>query len=145
VYRFARQDRSARATHSLAWKKHCGPQGQHLRTDRERLSVAPAGGAFNEIEASSTSPKRSASSPSSKRPARDEKISAASPAVPSSPRTCRGEIRHELNLAERQCDCGGVLAEIGVDVSEQLDYVPAKFRCCATCASSMPARVASSA
>ena len=40
----------------------------------------------------------------------------------------RVEIRHELPAAERQCGCGGVLAEIGADVSEQLDYVPAKVQ-----------------
>ncbi len=40
----------------------------------------------------------------------------------------RIEIRHELTEAERQCGCGGVLTEIGADVSEQLDFVPAKVQ-----------------
>ncbi len=38
------------------------------------------------------------------------------------------EIRHELPEAERLCNCGSVLAEIGADVSEQIDYVPAKVQ-----------------
>src|SRR3984893_6487728 len=40
----------------------------------------------------------------------------------------RVEIRHELTPAERQCGCGGVLAEIGAEVREQIDYVPAKVQ-----------------
>jgi transposase len=38
------------------------------------------------------------------------------------------EVGHELPLAERQCTCGSVLAEIGADLSEQIDYVPAKVQ-----------------
>jgi transposase len=40
----------------------------------------------------------------------------------------RVEIRHELPAAERLCSCGSVLGEIGADVSEQIDYVPAKVQ-----------------
>ena len=29
---------------------------------------------------------------------------------------------------ERQCACGGILEEIGADLSEQIDYVPAKVQ-----------------
>jgi transposase len=40
----------------------------------------------------------------------------------------RVEIRHELPEAERICGCGSVLREIGTDISEQIDYVPAKIQ-----------------
>ena len=52
------------------------------------------------------------------------------PVGPSSPRTCRGlKCCHELTLAERQCACGcGARPKIGADVSEQIDYVPAKVQ-----------------
>ena len=40
----------------------------------------------------------------------------------------RVEIRHELPEAERICGCGRVLTEIGTDISEQIDYVPAKIQ-----------------
>ena len=40
----------------------------------------------------------------------------------------RIEIRHELPAIERMCACGAALQEIGVETSEQLDYVPAKVQ-----------------
>ena len=40
----------------------------------------------------------------------------------------RVEIRHELPEAELICRCGHVLTEIGADISEQIDYVPAKVQ-----------------
>lgn len=40
----------------------------------------------------------------------------------------RIEIRHELPAIERICACGAALREIGVETSEQLDYVPAKVQ-----------------
>jgi transposase len=62
-------------------------------------------------------------------PLRDEKPSAGKPGrTKLASHLPRVEIRHELTKTEHQCDCGGVLAEIGADISEQLDYVPAKVQ-----------------
>jgi transposase len=98
---------------------------------RERLSVA-AGQVelFNEIEATLDITEAVGVEPELKAtPMREEKPSVGKPGrtklVSHLPRV---EIRHELNLSERQCACGGVLAEIGADISEQLDYVPAKVQ-----------------
>ncbi len=35
---------------------------------------------------------------------------------------------HELDEGERQCDCGYLKSHIGQEVSEQLDYIPAKVQ-----------------
>jgi transposase len=98
---------------------------------RERLSVA-AGQVelFNEIEATLELTEAVGVEPELKAtPLREEKPSAGKPGrAKLASHLPRVEIRHELNLAERQCECGGVLAEIGADVSEQLDYVPAKVQ-----------------
>jgi len=40
----------------------------------------------------------------------------------------RVEVIHELNEEERQCSCGHIKSQIGQEVSEQLDYIPAKVR-----------------
>jgi transposase len=40
----------------------------------------------------------------------------------------RIEIRHELPESERVCACGTALTEIAPEVSEQIDYVPAKVQ-----------------
>lgn len=62
-------------------------------------------------------------------PLREEKPSAGEPGRSKlASRLPRVEIRHELTETERRCECGGVLAEIGADVSEQLDYVPSKIQ-----------------
>jgi transposase len=98
---------------------------------RERLSVA-AGQVelFNEIEATLELTEAVGVEPELKAtPMREEKPSVGKPGrTKLASHLPRVEIRHELNLAERQCECGGVLAEIGADVSEQLDYVPAKVQ-----------------
>ena len=98
---------------------------------RERLSVA-AGQAelFNEIEATLELTEAVGVEPELKAtPLREEKPSAGKPGrAKLASHLPRVEIRHELSVAKRQCDCGGVLAEIGADVSEQLDYVPAKVQ-----------------
>ena len=96
-----------------------------------RLSVA-AGQAelFNEIEATLELTEAVGVEPELKAtPLREEKPSAGKPGrTKLAAHLPRVEIRHELAEAERQCDCGGVLAEIGADVSEQIDYVPAKVQ-----------------
>lgn len=40
----------------------------------------------------------------------------------------RVDVIHDLPEAEKHCDCGAVLSCIGQDVSEKLDYVPARLR-----------------
>jgi transposase len=40
----------------------------------------------------------------------------------------RVDVVHDLPEEEKQCDCGAALSCIGQDVSEKLDYVPAKIR-----------------
>jgi transposase len=98
---------------------------------RERLSVA-AGQVelFNEIEATLDITEAVGVEPELKAtPMREEKPSAGKPGrAKLASHLPRVEIRHELPEAERQCACGGVLAEIGADISEQLDYVPAKVQ-----------------
>jgi transposase len=95
------------------------------------LSVA-AGQAelFNEIEATLELTAAVGIEPDLKAtPLREEKPAGGKPGrTKLASHLPRVEIRHELSLAERQCGCGGVLAEIGADVSEQLDYVPAKVQ-----------------
>jgi len=98
---------------------------------RERLSVA-AGQVelFNEIEATLEVAEAVGVEPELKAtPLREEKPAGGKPGrTKLASHLPRVEIRHELSEAERQCGCGGVLAEIGADVSEQLDYVPAKVQ-----------------
>jgi transposase len=40
----------------------------------------------------------------------------------------REDVIHDIPEEEKQCDCGATLSCIGQDVSEKLDYVPAKIR-----------------
>ena len=98
---------------------------------RERLSVA-AGQVelFNEIEATLDITEAVGMEPQLKAtPLREDKSAGGKPGrTKLASHLPRVEIRHELTEAERQCDCGGVLAEIGADVSEQIDYVPAKVQ-----------------
>jgi len=98
---------------------------------RERLSVA-AGQVelFNEIEATLDITDAVGMEPELKAtPLREDKSAGGKPGrTKLASHLPRVEIRHELTEAERQCGCGGVLAEIGADVSEQIDYVPAKVQ-----------------
>ena len=98
---------------------------------RERLSAA-AGQVelFNEIEATLDITEAVGIEPELKAtPLREEKPSAGKPGrAKLASHLPRVEVRHELTLAERQCACGAVLEEIGADLSEQIDYVPAKVQ-----------------
>jgi transposase len=98
---------------------------------RERLSVA-AGQVelFNEIEATLDITEAVGMEPELKAtPLREEKPAGGKPGrTKLAAHLPRVEIRHELSAAERQCGCGSVLVEIGADVSEQIDYVPAKVQ-----------------
>src|SRR5665213_4576897 len=93
---------------------------------RERLSVA-AGQVelFNEIEATLDITEAVGMEPQLKAtPLREDNSAGGKPGrTKLASHLPRVEIRHELTEAERQS--GGVLAEIGADVSEQIDYVPA--------------------
>jgi transposase len=98
---------------------------------RERLSVAVGQvELFNEIEATLDITEAVGMEPELKAtPLREEKPAGGKPGrTKLAAHLPRVEIRHELSAAERQCGCGGVLAEIGADVSEQIDYVPAKVQ-----------------
>lgn len=98
---------------------------------RERLSVA-AGQAelFNEIEATLDITESVNIEPELKAtPVREEKSSTGKPGrARLAAHLPRVEVRHELNAAQLQCECGSTLREIGADLSEQIDYVPAKVQ-----------------
>ena len=98
---------------------------------RERLSVA-AGQVelFNEIEATLDITDAVGMEPELKAtPLREDKSAGGKPGrTKLASHLPRVEIRHELTEAERRCGCGALLAEIGADVSEQIDYVPAKVQ-----------------
>jgi transposase len=98
---------------------------------RERLSAA-AGQVelFNEIEATLELTEAVGIEPELKAtPLREDKPAAGKPGrAKLAAHLPRVEVRHELTVAERQCACGGILEEIGADLSEQIDYVPAKVQ-----------------
>lgn len=98
---------------------------------RERLSAA-AGQAelFNEIEATLDLVEAVDLEPELKAtPLREEPRSTGKPGrAKLASHLPRVEVRHELRGAELNCPCGGVLTEIGADLSEQIDYVPAKVQ-----------------
>jgi transposase len=99
---------------------------------REKLGVAPGqSGLFNEAEAVielteavgaevelKATPQREDKKPSTNKPGR-KAIASHLPRV---------QIIHDLPEGERYCACGGTLVEIGSEVSEQLDYLPAKVQ-----------------
>jgi transposase len=106
-------------------------KANHYGPSRERLSTA-AGQVelFNEIEATLDITEAVGMEPELKAtPMREEKPSTGKPGrAKLASHLPRVEIRHELKAADLRCECGGLLAEIGADVSEQLDYVPAKVQ-----------------
>lgn len=98
---------------------------------RERLSVAAGQSElFNEIEATLELTEAAGVEPELKAtPLREEKRSTAKPGrTRLAAHLPRIEIRHEIPESERVCGCGGTLLEIGADISEQIDYVPAKVQ-----------------
>ena len=98
---------------------------------RERLSVAAGQSElFNEIEATLDLVEAVDVEPELKAtPLREIKSAAGKPGRQRlASHLPRVEIRHELPEAERVCNCGQVLSEIGADISEQIDYVPAKVQ-----------------
>ena len=106
-------------------------QADRYGASREKLTVAPGQSElFNEAEAIvelndvlgvevklKATPLRE-SKPVSAKPGR-KAIAAHLPRVP---------VVHDVAQADRLCACGSTLIEIGSDISEQLDYVPAKIQ-----------------
>lgn len=98
---------------------------------RERLSVAAGQSElFNEIEATLELTEVAGIEPELKAtPLREEKRSTGKPGrARLAAHLPRVEVRHEIPQSERACECGGTLLEIGADLSEQIDYVPAKVQ-----------------
>jgi transposase len=106
-------------------------KAERYGASREQLGAAPAQrGLFNEVEVLAELGEVSGVEPPlSATPLRE--VKPASTAKPGrralASHLPRREVRHELPLAERSCACGGELREIGAEVSEQLDYVPARI------------------
>jgi transposase len=106
-------------------------QADRYGASREKLQVAPGQSElFNEAETIvelnavlgaevelKATPQREGKSAGTK-PGR-KAIAAHLPRVP---------VVYEIPQSERQCACGSTLIEIGSEVSEQLDYVPAKIQ-----------------
>lgn len=122
----ARERRIELLEEALRWLK-----ADRYGASRERLAVAPGQrGLFNEVEVldelaavSGVEPPLTATPLREEKPA--AKVKAGRRAL-----AChlpRREVRHELPAAERVCGCGSALQEIGNEVSEQLDFVPARI------------------
>jgi transposase len=98
---------------------------------RERLSAA-AGQAelFNEVEATLDITEAVEIEPELKAtPLREESRTQTKPGrAKLASHLPRVEVLHELKGAELNCHCGGVLTRIGADISEQIDYLPAKIQ-----------------
>jgi hypothetical protein len=105
-------------------------RGRRDRITHDRTRVHQQAELFNEIEATLEVTEAVGIEPELKAtPLREEKPAGGKPGgTKLASHLPRVEIRHELSEAERQCGCGAVLAETGADVSEQLDYVPAKVQ-----------------
>jgi transposase len=98
---------------------------------REKLSVAAwQSELFNEIEATLELAEAVGVEPDLKAtPLRENKTATGKPGRQKiASHLPRVEIRHELPESERICGCGHLLTEIGADISEQIDYVPAKVQ-----------------
>jgi transposase len=107
-------------------------KADHYGASREKLGVAPGqGGLFNEAEATlEITAAVGAEVELKATPLREDKtrsaLKAGRKAIAS--HLPRVPILYELPESERQCACGSRLIEIGTEVSEQLDYVPAKVQ-----------------
>ena len=107
-------------------------KADHYGASREKLGVAPGqGGLFNEAEATlEITEAVGAEIELRATPQREDKarsaLKAGRKAIAS--HLPRIQIFYELPESERQCACGSTLIEIGTEVSEQLDYVPAKVQ-----------------
>lgn len=121
----ARERRIQLLEEALRWLK-----ADRYGASREQLATAPGQrGLFNEVEAlaelaevSGVEPPLTATPLREVKPAASVKAGRRALAA----HLPRREVRHELPAAERVCGCGDTLREIGAEVSEQLDYVPAR-------------------
>ncbi len=98
---------------------------------REKLDEAPGQrGLFNEVETIDELMQAvGVEPPVTATPLREIKSSGAKPGRKAlASHLPRVEVRHELPQVERVCSCGGTLTEFDADISEQLDYEPAKIR-----------------
>ena len=98
---------------------------------RERLSVAAGQSElFNEAEVTLELCEITGVEPELKAtPLREPKLSTGKPGrTKLAAHLPRIDVRHELPQSERVCTCGGALQEVGADISEQIDYVPAKVQ-----------------
>jgi len=107
-------------------------QADRYGASREKLHVAPGQSElFNEAETIlelnevlgaevnlKATPERESKSSGTKKPGR-KAIAAHLPRIP---------VVYEVPESERRCACGSTLIEIGSEISEQLDYVPAKIQ-----------------
>jgi len=106
-----------------------GLKAERYGPSRERLGEAPGQGAlFNEVEVlAELSELTGREPPLTATPLRE--VKPASKVKPGrralASHLPRREVRHELSPTEQLCRCGSALREIGTEVSEQLDYVPA--------------------
>ena len=107
-------------------------KADHYGASREKLGVAPGqGGLFNEAEATIELTEAVGAEVELKAtPQREDKkrspVKAGRKAIAS--HLPRVPIVYELPESERHCSCGSTLIEIGTEVSEQLDYLPAKVQ-----------------
>jgi len=107
-------------------------KADHYGASREKLGEAPGqGGLFNEAEATIELTEAVGAEVELKAtPQREDKKRSAGTAGRKAiaSHLPRIPIVYELPDSERHCPCGGTLIEIGTEVSEQLDYVPAKVQ-----------------
>lgn len=105
-------------------------KSERYGASREQLGAAPGQrGLFNEVEVlAELAEVTGVEPPLTATPLREVKpassVKAGRRALAS--HLPRREVRHELPAADRICGCGSALREIGAEVSEQLDYVPAR-------------------
>lgn len=105
-------------------------KAERYGASREQLATAPGQrGLFNEAEVlSELAAVTGSAAPLSATPLRELKpVSSVKPGRRAlAAHLPRREVRHELPASERVCGCGSALLEIGSEVSEQLDFVPAR-------------------
>lgn len=108
-----------------------GLKADRWGASREKLGETPGqGGLFNEVETLVELAEAAGVQPSlTATPLRETKTARAKPGRRAiAAHLPRIEIRHELPETEQTCACGTALTEIAPEVSEQIDYAPAKVQ-----------------
>ena len=107
-------------------------KANHFGVSREKLTEAPGqGGLFNEVEALTELLELSGTeAPLTATPLRESKQAASdkSGRRALAAHLPRVNVIHDLPETERTCACGTALTEIDAELSEQLDYTPAKVQ-----------------